>query len=119
MSLTRNGPETGRGEGRVIASVSSLNVRSGTLRRRAILALSAIPLFLVAIWVRTPAIPRNTGSPARNETERVKAPFALSHGPRPGPSSVWTIARPERSVRPRTYRPLLRFSRAAHRRGTA
>src|ERR1700694_1839403 len=72
-SLTRNGPETGRGEGRVIASVSSLNVRSGSLRRRAILALSAIPLFLVAIWVRTPAIPRTPGSPARNETERATA----------------------------------------------
>jgi hypothetical protein len=35
--------------------------------------LSAIPLFLVAIWVRTPAIPRSAGSPARNESERTKA----------------------------------------------
>ncbi|MEA2764603.1 MAG: two-component system, NtrC family, nitrogen regulation sensor histidine kinase NtrY [Gemmatimonadaceae bacterium] len=35
--------------------------------------MSAIPLFLVAIWVRTPAIPRTAGSPARNETERAKA----------------------------------------------
>src|ERR1700682_5620648 len=72
-SLTRNGPETGRGEGRVIASVSSLNVRSGSLRRRAILALSAVPLFLAAIWVRTPAIPRAAGTPARNESDRAKA----------------------------------------------
>src|ERR1700694_2805907 len=72
-SLTRNGPETGRGEGRVIASVSSQNVRSGSLRRRAILALSAVPLFLVAIWVRTPAFPRTAGSPARNESESTKA----------------------------------------------
>src|SRR6202171_6198778 len=70
---TRSGPETGRGEGRVIASVSSQNVRSGSLRRRAILALSAVPLFLVAIWVRTPAIPRTAGSPARNESDRAKA----------------------------------------------
>src|SRR6185503_10030954 len=57
-SLTRSGPELGRGEGRVIASAGSLNVRSGSLRRRAILALAAIPLFLIAIWVRTPALPR-------------------------------------------------------------
>ncbi|MDB4871602.1 MAG: putative two-component histidine kinase [Gemmatimonadales bacterium] len=35
--------------------------------------MSAIPLFLVAIWVRTPAIPRTAGSPARNETDRAKA----------------------------------------------
>jgi signal transduction histidine kinase len=35
--------------------------------------LSAIPLFLVAIWVRTPSIPRTAGSPARNDTERAKA----------------------------------------------
>ena len=40
------------------------------MRRRAILALSAIPLFLVAIWVRTPAIPRTAGSPTRNESDR-------------------------------------------------
>ena len=31
--------------------------------------MSAIPLFLVAIWVRTPAIPRTAGGPARNESE--------------------------------------------------
>ncbi|HEV2017560.1 MAG TPA: ATP-binding protein [Gemmatimonadaceae bacterium] len=35
--------------------------------------MSAVPLFLVAIWVRTPAIPRTAGSPARNESERSKA----------------------------------------------
>ena len=32
--------------------------------------MSAIPLFLVAIWVRTPAIPRTAGSPTRNESDR-------------------------------------------------
>ncbi|MDQ6870383.1 MAG: ATP-binding protein [Gemmatimonadota bacterium] len=35
--------------------------------------MSAIPLLLVAIWVRTPAIPRTAGTPARNDTERAKA----------------------------------------------
>ena len=35
--------------------------------------MSAIPLFLVAIWVRTPAIPLTAGSPARNDTDRAKA----------------------------------------------
>ncbi|HEX3534761.1 MAG TPA: ATP-binding protein [Gemmatimonadaceae bacterium] len=35
--------------------------------------MSAIPLFLVAIWVRAPAIPRTPGSPARNETDRAAA----------------------------------------------
>ncbi|HEY8853254.1 MAG TPA: hypothetical protein VIM36_13800, partial [Gemmatimonadaceae bacterium] len=35
--------------------------------------MSAIPLFLVAIWVRTPAIPRTGGSAARNDTERATA----------------------------------------------
>src|ERR1700681_216076 len=72
-SLTRNGPETGRGEGRVIALVGSQNVRSGSLRRRAIFALSAIPLFLIAMWVRTPAIPGTAGNAARNESETSRA----------------------------------------------
>ena len=35
--------------------------------------MSAVPLFLAAIWVRTPAIPRTAGSPARNESDRAKA----------------------------------------------
>jgi len=35
--------------------------------------LSAVPLFVAAIWVRTPAIPRTAGSPARNESDRAKA----------------------------------------------
>ena len=35
--------------------------------------MSAIPLFLVAIWARTPAIPRTAGSPAGNESDRAKA----------------------------------------------
>src|SRR4051812_49269088 len=60
-SFTRKGPETGRGEGRVIASAGSLSVRSGTMRRRAILAAASIPLFLLALWVRTPALPRTAG----------------------------------------------------------
>jgi two-component system nitrogen regulation sensor histidine kinase NtrY len=41
--------------------------------------LSAIPLFLAAIWVRTPAIPRTAGNPARNETERATAAEGAVH----------------------------------------
>ncbi len=72
-SLTRNGPEAGMEEGRVIASAGSLNVRSGHLSRRAILATAAIPLFLIAMWVRTPAVPRTSGPPSPNGSERVNA----------------------------------------------
>src|SRR6266513_3057673 len=72
-SLTRSGPETGRGEGRVIASAGSLNVRSGTLRRRAILALAAVPLFLMAMWVRTPALPRTAGTNGAGDREQAGA----------------------------------------------
>src|SRR6476620_7495633 len=72
-SLTRSGPETGRGEGRVIASAGSLNVRSGSLRRRAILAVAAIPLFLMAMWVRTPALPRTAGARSAPDGERAGA----------------------------------------------
>src|SRR6478609_8572048 len=61
-SFTRSGPETGIGEGRVIASAVSPNVRSRRLSRRAILAAAAIPLFLIAMWVRTPALPRTSGA---------------------------------------------------------
>ncbi|MFN2636599.1 MAG: ATP-binding protein [Gemmatimonadaceae bacterium] len=32
------------------------------MRRRAILASSAVPLFLMAIWIRTPALPRTAGT---------------------------------------------------------
>src|ERR1700693_250382 len=72
-SLTRSGPETGRGEGRVIASAGNLNVRSGSMRRRAILALAAIPLFLMAMWVRTPALPRTAGTNGPADSERAGA----------------------------------------------
>src|SRR5215210_2088627 len=72
-SLTRSGPETGRGEGRVIASAGSLSVRSGSMRRRAILAAAAIPLFLIALWVRTPALPRTAGTGAALDRERAGA----------------------------------------------
>src|SRR5436305_7043203 len=69
-SLTRRGPDIGRGEGRVIASAGSLNVSSEAVRRRAILAFSAIPLFLIAIWVRTPVLPGPAPRSASNEKER-------------------------------------------------
>src|ERR1700674_346933 len=72
-SLTRSGPDTGRGEGRVIASAGSLNVRSGSLRRRAILASAAIPLFLIAMWVRTPALPRTAGTNGAPDSEQAGA----------------------------------------------
>src|SRR5712691_6518377 len=71
--LTRNGPETGMEEGRVIASAGSLNVRSGRPPRRAILAAAAIPLFLIAMWVRTPALPRTSGPVSPNGSERIAA----------------------------------------------
>jgi signal transduction histidine kinase len=60
-------------EGRVIASAGSLNVRSGHLPRRAILAAASIPLFLIAMWVRTPALPRTSGPVSPNRGERVDA----------------------------------------------
>ena len=60
-------------EGRVIASAGSLNVRSGHLSRRAILAIAAIPLFLIAMWVRTPALPRTSGPASPNGSERANA----------------------------------------------
>src|SRR3954470_8399154 len=69
-SLTRRGPDIGRGEGRVIASAGSLSVRSEAVRRRAILAFSAIPLFLIAMWVRTPVLPGPRAPLAPNENER-------------------------------------------------
>src|SRR5258705_7720075 len=72
-SLTRSGPELGRGEGRVIASAGSLNVRSGSLRRRAILAVAAIPLFLIAIWVSTPALPRTARANLASDADRAGA----------------------------------------------
>ncbi|HEY3134179.1 MAG TPA: ATP-binding protein [Gemmatimonadaceae bacterium] len=61
------------GEGSVIASADSLNVRSGRIRRGAILALAAIPLFLIAMWVRTPALPRTAGAVRESGGERISA----------------------------------------------
>src|SRR6476646_4577976 len=72
-SFTRSGPETGIGEGRVIASAVSPNVRSRRLSRRAILAAAAIPLFLIAMWVRTPALPRTSGAAPQGGSERAAA----------------------------------------------
>src|SRR5216117_23858 len=72
-SFTRSGPETGIGEGRVIASAGSRNVRSGRIRRGAILAAAAVPLFLIAMWVRTPALPRTAGNPREAGSDRVDA----------------------------------------------
>src|SRR5688500_11016624 len=71
-SLTRSGPDSGREEGSVIASAGSINVRSGTQRRRAMLALASVPLFLMAMWVRTPVVPGSSGPPPRPD-ERARA----------------------------------------------
>src|SRR5688500_16814426 len=71
-SLTRRGPDSGREEGRVIASAGSINVRSGTQRRRAMLARASVPLFLMAMWVRTPVLPGFSGPPTR-PNERARA----------------------------------------------
>src|ERR1700692_3129136 len=71
--LTRSGTETGMEEGRVIASAGSLNVRSGRPPRRAILAAAAVPLFLIAMWVRTPALPRTSGPVPPMGSEQVAA----------------------------------------------
>jgi len=43
------------------------------MRRGAILAAAAVPLFLIAMWVRTPALPRTAGTPAADGRERVSA----------------------------------------------
>src|SRR3954466_7270664 len=72
-SFTRRGLETGIGEGRVIASAVSPAVRSRRLSRRAILAASAVPLFLIAMWVRTPALPRTSGSASQGPGEQANA----------------------------------------------
>src|SRR5215208_4449151 len=78
-SLTRSGPETGMGEGRVIASADGFNVRSGRQRRGAILAAAAVPLILIAMWVRTPALPRAARAPAASGNERVGAAEGAVH----------------------------------------
>jgi two-component system, NtrC family, nitrogen regulation sensor histidine kinase NtrY len=39
------------------------------MRRRAILALAAVPLFLIAMWVRTPVIPRTAGAERDNDAD--------------------------------------------------
>jgi two-component system nitrogen regulation sensor histidine kinase NtrY len=43
------------------------------MRRGAILALCAIPLFLIAMWVRTPILPRATGGVAGSDSARTPA----------------------------------------------
>ena len=43
------------------------------MRRGAILVAAAIPLFLIAMWVRTPALPRTSGAAADGGGERVSA----------------------------------------------
>ncbi|HEV7389635.1 MAG TPA: ATP-binding protein [Gemmatimonadaceae bacterium] len=43
------------------------------MRRGAILAAAAVPLFLIAMWVRTPALPRTAGPSAETGRERVGA----------------------------------------------
>jgi len=43
------------------------------MRRGAILAAAAIPLFLIAMWVRTPALPRTAGNPAAGGGDRLNA----------------------------------------------
>src|SRR6266704_1393462 len=72
-SFTRRGPETGMGEGSVIASAGRPYVRSGRVRRGAILAAAAVPLFLIAMWVRTPALPRTAGGSVQSGGDRVNA----------------------------------------------
>jgi two-component system nitrogen regulation sensor histidine kinase NtrY len=43
------------------------------VRRGAILAAAAVPLFLIALWVRTPALPRTAGTAREAGGERVDA----------------------------------------------
>lgn len=43
------------------------------MRRRAILAAAAVPLLLIAMWVRTPALPYAGGPAAANGNERANA----------------------------------------------
>ena len=43
------------------------------MRRGAILAMAVVPLLLIAMWVRTPALPRTAGNASQNGVERVGA----------------------------------------------
>src|SRR5256885_5587674 len=72
-SFTRSGPFVGRGEGRLIASSRRLNLRSGRYARGAMLVAAAVPLLLIAIWVRTPTLPRTAGGGGGNAGERLSA----------------------------------------------
>src|SRR6476659_2625120 len=72
-SFTRSAPVVGRGEGRLIASSRRLNLRSGRFARGAILAAGAIPLLLIALWVRTPSLPRTAGGGKGNGAETLNA----------------------------------------------
>src|SRR2546423_9574641 len=72
-SFTRSGPFVGREEGRLIASSPRLNLRSRRFARGAMLLAAAVPLLLIAIWVRTPTLPRTAGGGAANAGERLSA----------------------------------------------
>jgi hypothetical protein len=43
------------------------------MRRGAILGAAVVPLLLIAMWVRTPALPRTAGTVPQNGDERVGA----------------------------------------------
>src|SRR5256885_12356404 len=72
-SFTRSGPFAGRGEGRLIASSRRLNVRSGRFARGAMLGAAAVLLLVIAIWVRTPSLPRTADGGLPTAGERVNA----------------------------------------------
>src|SRR5689334_7036393 len=72
-SFTRSAPVVGRGEGRLIASSRRLNLRSGRLARGAMLVAGAIPLLIIALWVRTPTLPRTAGGGVGNPAETLNA----------------------------------------------
>jgi signal transduction histidine kinase len=54
-----------------------MNVRSAALRRRAILALASVPLFLMALWVRTPVLPSFSGSRQTGDERAAAAEGAI------------------------------------------
>src|SRR5256885_2693292 len=72
-SFTRSAPVVGSGEGRLIASSRRLNLRSGRFGRGAMLAAGAIPLLPIALWVRTPTLPRTQGGGSGNGAESLNA----------------------------------------------
>src|SRR5437870_12039873 len=50
------------------------------MQRGAILVGLAVPLFLIAMWVRTPALPRTAGVPAESRGERLDAAESAIRG---------------------------------------